>query len=98
MPRYRAAIVEVEDELYQIHLGDPGRPRVYRVAKNSDTVRRVRDGETLNKVAVAFKEQYEARKRAIEQEKQRKQKLWPRFLRWIGRLVARLKSLFKRHD
>lgn len=75
MPRYRPVIVDVEDEgTFEIHLGQPGKPRVFR--QRSNGVQRVDDDDpVLWKVAEAFKEGIEAR-RAFEEAEARKRGRW----------------------
>lgn len=75
MPRYRPVIVDVEDEgTFEIHLGRPGKPRVFRQRTNG--VQRVDDDDpVLPKVAKALREGVDARKE-FEEEEERKRGRW----------------------
>jgi hypothetical protein len=91
----RAHTIRVGTEVFQIHLGAPGRPRVYRVANGVQ--RRVSDNDPiLQDVAVAFREAVEQSKLARElagvrvaKERARRKRLLPRFFRRLGALIAR---------
>lgn len=89
MTRYRPVVVDTfEGDRFEVHLGQPGKPKVYRRVGSS--VRKVTDEETLQRVAVAMREGVDRRKAALERERERKRGRLYRFFRWLGRMAARV--------
>jgi len=87
---YHPVEVDAAGETFEIHMGAPGKPRVYRKTKGG-TVRRVRnDDPVLMEVAQAFREGVDKKKAAEAREVARKQGRVARFFRWVGALLARL--------
>lgn len=78
--------------IFEIHIGSPGKPRVYRLRRGSH--RRVNDAKTLRMVADAFSRGTKAAKATDERMARRRKRWWYRLLQWFHGLPNRLtKSL-----
>lgn len=77
-------VLEVPGEgLFRIYTGGKGKPSVYRVAGKGSIERRVRDEETLRKVAQSF--------RGYVDERKKRESRWTfRLTRWIRTLPGRV--------
>jgi hypothetical protein len=95
MTRYRPVTVDTpEGDTFEVHLGQPGKPKVYRRVGSS--VRKVQDEPTLLRVAQAMREGVDRRRAFQERERKRKQTRTYRFFRWLGRLVGRVWNVLMR--
>lgn len=96
MPRYRPMVVDVPPKdgkpggTFEVHLGRPGVPKVYRRGSRPGApIRRVKDEPTLSRVAVAMREGVDRAKAAEEAEAKRKKTLRFKLFRGFGEWLAR---------
>jgi hypothetical protein len=96
---FRPVLVEVESGeqrgLYEIHLGRPGKPRVYQRIGNQG-LRRVLNPAALEAVAMTFGKRLATLKERQIAEKARRAKWHYRARLWVGRTVARLWAWLRR--
>ncbi len=80
--------------IFEIHLGKPGKPLVYRRRRGQLTKVPHDDAKTLRMVADAFRRSVDAGKVSDERRERIKKTWWYRLLRWFRDLPDRLaKSL-----
>jgi len=96
---FRPVLVEVDEGehrgLYEVHLGRPGKPRVYqRVGKQG--LRRTLNPEVLAAVATTFGKRLAEQKARQVAEKKRRATWHYRARVWVGRTVARLWAWLRR--
>ena len=90
---FRPVLIEVEQGehrgLYELHLGRPGKPRVYqRIGKQG--LRRVLNPPAIDAVAETFGKRIAEQKARQIAEKKRRAKWHYRARRWVGRMAARV--------
>ena len=95
--RSRAVVLEVENVQYEIHLGRPGRPKIYRRVGAFGNLRRVTEQDpVLPKIAVEFRRQVDStKKRDLRWQMARFRHWIRRLLARIGRLLARLRAWWR---
>lgn len=91
MTRYHPVTVTVPGEgAFEIHMGAPGKPRIYRKA-DGGALRRVKnDDPVLVDVATAFREGVDKHKAVADKEDKRRRGRVARFFRWVGGWLARV--------
>jgi hypothetical protein len=86
---FKPVLVEADGELYEIHLGAPGRPRVYRRVGTQH--RRVQDGDPiLATIAREMRAGVDRRKAAEDAERARRGTRRYRALAYLGRIWYRV--------
>lgn len=90
---FKPVVVEVDGDLFEIHLGKPGLPRVYR-RKGASRRRVANDDPVLDAVAVEFRRGVDDRKAAEEAERLRRStwryRVGKRIGRWWAAIVGTL--------
>ena len=87
---YHPVEVDAAGQTFEIHTGNPGKPRVYRKTRGG-SLRRVPDTDpVLMEVAKAFRDGVDKKKAAEERELKRKSGRMARLFRWVGALLARM--------
>lgn len=77
-----------KQSVFEIHLGQPGEPRVYR--RRAGQLRRVKDEDTLWMVAKAFRRSTDASKNTDELMNKRRAKWWYKMFEWFYDLPRRI--------
>jgi len=94
---YHPIQVDAAGETFEIHIGNPGKPRVYRKSEKGPIRRVPNNDPILLEVAKAFRKGIDEKKAAEERELARKRGRISRFFRWIGAMLAKAwLSLFPR--